>query len=85
MFGFLKKIFKSPDEKAIARLDITVVKINALEDEISKCTDDELKGKVSGFKERILSKKQEIKSDLEALKDEIREVADGRAKDKVKL
>ena len=46
-------LFKSYSEKEVKRLKPTVEKINALEDEISKLTDSELRGKTDYFKKQL--------------------------------
>ncbi len=51
--GFLNKIFKTYSEKEVKRVMPLVSKINDLEEEISKLTDNELKNKTPEFKERL--------------------------------
>ena len=51
--GVLKKIFKSYSEKEVKRIMPIVDKINSLEEEISKLTDEELKNKTNEFKEQL--------------------------------
>lgn len=51
--GILNKIFKSYSEKEVKRLQPLVDKINGLEEEISKLSDSELKGKTAYFKEQL--------------------------------
>ncbi|MDH5218197.1 MAG: preprotein translocase subunit SecA, partial [Gammaproteobacteria bacterium] len=53
MFGnVLKKVFGSRNERELKRYKKNVEKINALEDEISQLSDDELRGKTEEFKKR---------------------------------
>lgn len=52
MLGFIEKIFGSYSEKEIKRIKSTVDKINALEPEIQKLSDDELKAKTDEFRGR---------------------------------
>ncbi len=47
------KIFKSYSEKEVKRIMATVEKINSLEEEISKLSDSELRGKTNYFKEEL--------------------------------
>jgi len=53
MKNFLEKIFGSYSEKEIKRITPTVDKIEALEEEYHKLSDDELKAKTNEFKERL--------------------------------
>jgi preprotein translocase subunit SecA len=48
----LKKIFGSKNERELKKLEQNVVKINALEAEISRLTDDQLRSKTAEFKQR---------------------------------
>ena len=51
--GIFSKIFKSYSEKEVNRLMPIVEKINGLEEEISKLTDEELKNKTNIFKKEL--------------------------------
>ena len=51
--GFLSKIFKSYSEKEVQRVMPIVEKINNIEPNIEKLTDEQLKAKTSEFKERL--------------------------------
>ncbi len=51
--GFFSKIFGTPSTKAIKKLEPTVDKIMALEDEYKKLTDEELKNKTFEFQNRL--------------------------------
>ena len=51
--SIFKKIFKSYSEKEVKRIMPIVDKINSLEEEISKLTDEELKNKTNEFKEQL--------------------------------
>ena len=51
--GIFSKIFKSYSEKEVKRIMPTVEKINSLEAEISKLTDEELKNKTNIFKKQL--------------------------------
>ncbi len=53
MLSLIKKIFKSPNEKELERLQPIVDHINSLEPEIKKLSDQELKGKTNEFKNRF--------------------------------
>ena len=51
--GIFNKIFKSYSEKEVKRVMPIVEKINGLEEEISKLTDEELKNKTNIFKKQL--------------------------------
>ena len=51
--GLFSKIFGTYSEKEVKRVMPIVNKINSLEEEISKFSDEELKGKTQEFKKRI--------------------------------
>ena len=57
LIDILLKIFKDPNVRKINKIMPVVDRINELEEEFSKLTDDELKAKTTEFKE-ILSKRQ---------------------------
>ena len=51
--GFFKNLFASYSEKEIKKIKHYVDEINALEPEMEKLSDSELREKTSEFKERI--------------------------------
>ena len=51
--GIMRKIFKSYSEKEVKRVMPIVQKINGLEEEMSKLSDKELRGKTEYFKEQL--------------------------------
>ena len=51
--GIMKKIFKSYSEKEVKRVMPIVEKINGMEEEISKLSDHELRGKTDYFKKQL--------------------------------
>ena len=51
--GLLKKIFGTKNDREIKALTKEVEKINALESEYEKLSDEELKNKTNIFKERL--------------------------------
>ncbi|QVL57651.1 MAG: preprotein translocase subunit SecA [Simkaniaceae bacterium] len=53
MFGLVKKIFGTAQSRQVKRHQKVVKKINAIEEGYQSLTDDEIKGKVSEFKERL--------------------------------
>ena len=50
---FLNKIFKSSNDRALARLDPLVNAVMQLEPEIAKLSDEELQGKTDEFRNRL--------------------------------
>lgn len=53
MFSFLKKLFGTANDRSIKKLSLEISKINALEPEIQKLSDDQLKNKTEQFKQRL--------------------------------
>jgi preprotein translocase subunit SecA len=53
--GFLQKIFGSRNQRLIKQYQKTVVSINALEPQIEKLTDEQLRAKTEEFKQRVAS------------------------------
>jgi preprotein translocase subunit SecA len=51
--GVLKKIFGSRNDRVLKRMSRVVAQVNALEPSIEPLTDDELRAKTTGFKERV--------------------------------
>ena len=51
--SIIRKIFKTYSQKEVKRVMPIVQKINGLEDEISKLSDKELRGKTEYFKEQL--------------------------------
>lgn len=55
--GIFNKIFKSYSEKEVKRIMPIIEKINSLEEQISKLTDNELRNKTTQFKEELKKRK----------------------------
>ncbi len=53
MLNFIKRIFKDSNTRELQKIMPIVEKINALEPEIQKLSDQELRGKTAEFKERL--------------------------------
>ena len=51
--GVFNKIFKSYSEKEVKRIKPIVEKINELEEETSKLTDEQLRAKTNEFKKQL--------------------------------
>ena len=56
--GIFSKIFGNYSEKEVKRVMPLIEKINSLEDEISKLSDHELRGKTEEFKSRVQSRRK---------------------------
>lgn len=68
--SFWKKIFGDPQEKKVAKYREIVERINGLEPEISKLTDDELKNKTYYFKHLIQEECKDITEKADRLRKE---------------
>jgi preprotein translocase subunit SecA len=71
----LTKIFGTANERLIKRLMPIVIQINAMEPEIKKLSDEELRGKTAEFKARIAARLEGI-TDAEEIKKAEREALD---------
>ena len=68
MFGFLKKIFGTAQQRKVSKFASLVKKINAVEETLHSLTDEQLKAKTEEFKQRI--KNGETVDDILAKHDE---------------
>src|SRR5208282_3992639 len=62
----LGKIFGTKNEREVKRLQPRVAAINALEPELQKLSDDELRGKTTEFRARIQERLRSIADEPEA-------------------
>jgi preprotein translocase subunit SecA len=58
--SILSKIFGTKNDREIKRINITVTKINALEEKAKQLSDEDLKAKTLEFRERLESKKDTL-------------------------
>jgi len=58
--GLLKKIFRSENSRNVGKLEKIALKVEALEEEYRKLTDDELKAKTEEFKTRLANGEKSI-------------------------
>jgi preprotein translocase subunit SecA len=65
MFGLIKKIVGTKNDREVKRIRPYVVAINALEDDFQKLSDADLKAKTDEFKKRISEATEESRSALE--------------------
>ena len=86
MFKFLvNKIVGSQSERILKGFQPTVDKINSLEQAMASLSDDQLKAKTAGFKQRISQKAQGFKQDLQDLERQLEESALPQEKQKVRI
>ena len=81
----LNKIFGSHNKKELIRIQPIIDKINSLEADISKLSDDELANKTVFFKKHVNEKKEKFKNEIEELKKRILEASFPQEKDKLKI
>jgi preprotein translocase subunit SecA len=55
MFSLIKKIFGSRNDRTLKQLRRQVAQINALEPQMQALSDEALRAKTDGFRERLLS------------------------------
>src|SRR3990172_4126097 len=65
MFGLIKKIVGTKNDREVKRIRPYVVAINALEDDFQKLSDADLKAKTDEFKKRISEATEEARAALE--------------------
>ena len=75
----IAKVFGTKNEREIKRLMPQVEAINALEPEIKKLSDDELRAKTSSFQARIRERLSQIPDEPEADSDRLKQIEDERA------
>ncbi|PPD57441.1 preprotein translocase subunit SecA [Dehalogenimonas etheniformans] len=71
MFKWLSKVAGDSNEKEIKRLQPLVARINALEPEYMKLTDEELKGKTAEFKTKVAAEYAELMGDIDNLREQL--------------
>jgi preprotein translocase subunit SecA len=76
----LGKVFGTKNEREIKRLMPRVQRINALEPEIEKLSDDQLRGKTDEFRMRIQDRLSQIADEPDADLDRLKELDDERLK-----
>ncbi len=70
--NIFKKIFGDKNTKATKDLWPIVEEINEIYDGLKDLSDDELRGKTAGFKEKIAQETSELRSKIEELREELR-------------
>lgn len=53
MYSFLKRVFGTSQQRTLARYDKIVNQVNAIEEKLKSCSDDEIRAKTTEFKERL--------------------------------
>ena len=86
MFKFItRKLFGSQNDREVKRLLPLVEKINALEPDIQKFSDSQLKAKTDEFRNKLVEKSKACERDFIDLETQIAEAASKDEKDKLKL
>ncbi len=71
MLGFLKKFFKTKSEKDVESIRPVVEEINTIYQTLSSLSNDELRAKTNGFKQKIQDNIAEEKNKIETIKKQI--------------
>ncbi|NQT32678.1 MAG: preprotein translocase subunit SecA [Candidatus Omnitrophica bacterium] len=71
MFGLLRKVFGTPDERQLKKLAPTVQKINELEKEYSSLTDEEIKERVSSVREDMIKTREKMEGEIDRIREAI--------------
>ena len=86
MFKFItRKIFGSQNDREVKRLLPLAEKINALEPDIQKLSDSQLRAKTDEFRNKLTEKSKACERDFIDLETQIAEAASKDEKDKLKL
>ena len=81
----LNKIIGSHNKRELQRVNPIVNKINSLESEISKLSDEELRQKTDKFKKYINSEREKRRHEIEELEKRIEEASFAQEKDRLKI
>ncbi|MBU4128658.1 hypothetical protein KJ582_00900, partial [bacterium] len=85
MLGFvLRKIFGTKYERDIKQLKPLIERINALEPDISKLSDEELRAKTEEFRSRIKEKEKEFEEEIRELRKELSSAVSPKEREKIK-
>jgi preprotein translocase subunit SecA len=71
MFGFLKKIFGTQNERELKKLQPMVDQVNSMEEEISALSDDQIRQKADGIREELKHAREEIAPEVEKVRNSI--------------
>lgn len=80
----LRKIFGTVDERRLKKLWPIVEKINTLENEISRLSDEELKARAASFRESLLAARKETETEIKRLREAVLSATSGQERDKQK-
>ena len=80
----LNKIIGSQNKRELARLRPLVDKINSLEPDISKLSEEDLRRKTDEFRKHIQSEKEKLRPEIEELEQKLEEATFPQEKDKLK-
>ncbi|MCG2678242.1 preprotein translocase subunit SecA [bacterium] len=85
MLGFvLRKIFGTKYERDIKQLKPLIERINTLEPDISKLSDEELRAKTEEFRSRIKEKEKEFEEEIRELRKELSSAVSPKEREKIK-
>ncbi len=84
MFNPITKIFKTKNERELKKLRPFVEAINELEPDISRLSDGDLRLKTDMFREKIGKRQKEIESEIQELREQLREVTIPQEKQRLK-
>ena len=82
--NLLKKVVGDPNEKEINRIRPIVDEINALEPEMQRLSDEELRAYTDRFREKIKIETEHLRQELAALQEELSEAEDPSDIDRLK-
>ncbi|MCK4648087.1 preprotein translocase subunit SecA, partial [bacterium] len=86
MLGFvLKKIFGTKYEKDIKQLKPLIEEFSALEPDISKLNDEELRAKTDEFSSRVKEKEKEFEEEIKGLRKEFSSAVSPKGREKIKI
>ncbi|MFH1394904.1 MAG: preprotein translocase subunit SecA [Candidatus Omnitrophota bacterium] len=84
MFGLIKKLFGTQNERELKKLDFLIQKTNELENRFSLLSDDEIRNKYKELKQNTISEYAKIKPEVEDIKQRINTAASETERNKQK-
>jgi len=82
--GLLRKIFGTADERGLKKLWPIVDKINAMDEQLSLLSDDDLKKRAELLKENIPAKRVEMEPEINKAREAVRSATSDQERDKCK-
>ncbi|MFH1836664.1 MAG: preprotein translocase subunit SecA [Candidatus Omnitrophota bacterium] len=84
MFGFIRRIFGTQNERELRKTQPIIDRINGMEEELSSYSDDDIKKEAENMKKAILSAKEGSRDEIESIRASIAISASDTEKDKHK-